>query len=283
MLVDTHAHLDFPEFAEDLTAVLARAAEAEVHTIITIGTDLESSRRAVALAERHPGVLAAVGVHPNHVELNRPDSLDGLAELAQHPKVVAIGETGFDYHYLPSRRQREDIVQAALGAGSAGSMELEIKDEAVKAAQAGVFEQQLDLAAELGKSVIIHQRDAWTDTLATLRRYSVRAVFHCFSGNLAQAEELVALGHLVSFTGLVTFKNAAEARAVSTQLPLDQFMVETDAPYLAPVPYRGQRCEPSFVRHTAASIARDRGITLAEIAAQTTNTARSFFGLKQYD
>ncbi|HEY0789819.1 MAG TPA: TatD family hydrolase [Chthoniobacterales bacterium] len=281
MLADTHAHLDFPEFADDLPAVLARAAEAEVHTIITIGTDLDSSRRAIALAERHPGVFAAVGVHPNHVEPNRPDSLDELAELARHPKVVAIGETGFDYHYLPSRKQRADVVQAALGAGSAATLELEIKDEAVKAAQARVFEQQLELAAEFGKNVIIHQRDAWADTLATLRRHPVRGVFHCFSGNLAQAEELVALGHLVSFTGLVTFKNAPEARAVSTQLPLNQFMVETDAPYLAPVPHRGQRCEPAFVRRTAESIARDRGITLAEFAAQTTKTARSFFGLKQ--
>jgi TatD DNase family protein len=194
--------------------------------------------------------------------------------------VVAIGETGLDYHYLPSRIEKEDIVRSALGATSLGSVELEIQDEALKAAQAAAFEQQLELAEELDKAVVIHQRDAWDDTLAILRKYAVRAVFHCFSGNIAQAEEVLDMGHLVSFTGIVTFKNAAEVKTTAAWLPLEKFMVETDAPFLAPAPFRGKRCEPAFVRRTAEAIAQTRGISLDRVAEQTTATARAFFGLE---
>src|SRR3954452_13994016 len=145
MLIDTHAHLDFPEFANELSAVLARAAENEVDRIISIGTDLGSASRVVALAAEYPEVYATVGIHPNHVRVDQPDFVPELRRLAREPKVVAIGETGLDYHYLPSRLEREDVVRSALGAASAGSVELEIQDAAVKAAQAAAFEQQLEL------------------------------------------------------------------------------------------------------------------------------------------
>jgi TatD DNase family protein len=280
MLVDTHAHLDFPEFAGDLDAVLARAAENDVGRIISISTDLESTGRVLALAAQHRQVYATTGIHPNHVQIDQPDFLAKLRQLASRPEVVAIGEIGLDYHYLPSRKEKEDIVRSALGAASLGSVELEIQDEALKAAQAVAFEQQLELAEELDKAVVIHQRDAWDDTLAIVRKHAVRAVFHCFSGNAAQAEEVLDLGHLVSFTGIVTFKNAAEVKRTAAELPLDKFMVETDAPFLAPVPFRGKRCEPAFVRCTAEAIAQARGIDFDQLAEQTTATARAFFGLE---
>jgi TatD DNase family protein len=279
MLIDTHAHLDFPEFAGDLDAVLARAAENGVGRIISISTDLESTGRVLALAARYRQVCATAGIHPNHVRIDQPDFLAELRQRASRPEVVAIGEIGLDYHYLPSRTEKEDIVRSALGATSLGSVELEIQDEALKAAQAAAFEQQLELAEELDKPVVIHQRDAWDDTLAIVRKHAVRAVFHCFSGNAAQAGEVLDLGHLVSFTGIVTFKNAAEVKRTAAALPLDRFMVETDAPFLAPVPFRGKRCEPAFVRRTAEAIARARGIGIDRLAEQTTATARAFFGL----
>jgi TatD DNase family protein len=282
MLVDTHAHLDFPEFADDLDAVLHRAKEAGVERIVVIGTTLNSSRKAIEFAEDYREIYAVIGIHPNSVTEERGDFLPELQELARHPKVVAIGETGLDYHYLPSKRQEREVSEATFGAASTQSIELEIRDEAEKAAQAVAFEQHLELAAATKKSVVIHQRDSWTDTLKILRNYSpgIRAVMHCFSGSVAQAREVVDLGHLVSFTGIVTFKSAGDVRQVAATVPLDRIMVETDAPYLAPEPYRGKRCEPAFVRETAVSIASIRGLTLESFAAQTTRTADAFFGMK---
>jgi TatD DNase family protein len=281
MLVDTHAHLDFPEFADDFDAILHRAGEAGVGRIVTIGTTLESSRKAIEFAEEHPEIYAVVGIHPNSVVAEREDFLAELQELAKHPKVVAIGETGLDYHYLPSKRQQREISETTFGAASTQSIELEIRDEAQKAAQAVAFEQHLELAAATGKSAVIHQRDSWAETMTILRTYtgSVRAVMHCFSGSLAQAREVVELGHFVSFTGIVTFKNAGDVRQTAATVPLDRIMVETDAPYLAPEPHRGQRCEPAFVRETAALIANIRGLTFESFAAQTTRTADAFFGI----
>ena len=282
MLVDTHAHLDFPEFADDFDGVLHRAKEAGVERIVTIGTTLKSSRRAIEFAEHHPEIYAVVGIHPNSVTEERDDFLSELQELAGHPKVVAIGETGLDYHRLPSKRQQREISEAAFGAASTQSIEFEIRDEAEKAAQAVAFEQHLELAAATGKNAVIHQRDSWNDTVNILRNYSVdvRAVLHCFSGSLAQAREVVELGHFLSFTGIVTFKSASDLRQVAASVPLDRIMVETDCPYLAPEPHRGKRCEPAFVRETAAFIANIRGLTLESFAAQSTRTAEVFFGMK---
>jgi len=282
MLIDTHAHLDFPDFASDLEDVLRRANDAGVTRIITIGTSLESSRRAIELAEKHPAVFAAIGVHPTSVEEGEDDVITPLRELAKNPRVVAIGETGLDYHRLPSEQvAKEEQVQvmSALRTETDEEIEAQIRDGAFKSKQASLFQQQLDLAAELGLNVVIHQRDAWEDTLKIMAPYAgkVRGVFHCFGGSLDQANEVLNLDHLVSFTGIVTFKNGAAVREVAAQIPLWKFMVETDCPYLAPVPFRGKRSEPAHTRIMAETIAAARKISLDELAEATTETAEKFF------
>lgn len=261
-LIDTHAHLDYEDFAADFEAVLQRAREAGVERVISIGTSVESSRRAVELAARHPMIHAVAGVHPTTADEAPADLVDVLRELVTQPGVAAIGETGLDYHRLPE------------------SAELQ---RAMKETQARVFRAQLDVAADAGLNVVIHQRDAWEDTLAILRDYTgrVRGVFHCFGGTPAQADEVLALGHLVSFTGIATFKNAAVVRETAAHVPADRFMVETDCPYLAPVPYRGKRCEPAHTRETAVAVAAARGETLETLAAQTTANAEAFFRLNR--
>jgi TatD DNase family protein len=281
-LVETNAHLDYPDFANDLDDVLLRAKEAGVARIITIGTSIESSRRAVDLAEKHPGIYAAIGVHPTYAEQADEDVITPLRELAKSPRVVAIGETGLDYHHLPSveaAKKKNVQVFSALQSGTEEQVEASIEDGAYKSTQADLFQQQLDLAVELRLNVVIHQRDAWDDTLEILRDYGrqISGVFHCFAGSLEQANEVFDLGHLVSFTGIVTFKNGAAVREVAARVPLDGLMVETDCPYLAPVPFRGKRCEPAHTRLVAESIAAAREISLKEIAEATTETAEEFF------
>jgi len=284
-LIETHAHLDYPDFAPDLEGVISRAAEAGVTRIISIGTGLESSRRAVALAERFPNVLAVVGIHPTNVTEEGLDFLPALGELARHPKVVAIGETGIDYHHLPEELQAPKVadVDSALLAQSHGDQERLIAEGAWKSAQADAFRMQLDLAVELGLNVVIHQRSAWEDTLEVLRPYTgkLRGVFHCFGGTPEEAAEVAALGHLVSFTGIITFKNAEQVRLTAAAVASDGYMVETDCPYLAPVPYRGKRAEPAHTRLVAEKIAEVRGITLDEVAEATTRTAEGFFRFRR--
>src|SRR5215470_13293118 len=223
MLIDTHAHLDFPDFANDLDDVLRRADDAGVTRIVTIGTSVESSRRAIDLAEKHSAVFAAVGVHPSHVEEAEDDVITPLRELAKNPRVVAIGETGLDYHRLPSEKvAKEEQVQvmSALRTETDEEIEAQIRDGTYKSKQASLFQQQLDLAAELGLNVVIHQRDAWEDTLELLRPYAskLRSAFHCFGGTFDQANEVLNLDHLVSFTGIVTFKNGIAVRQVAAQI-----------------------------------------------------------------
>ena len=280
-LIETHAHLDYPDFEPDLDEVVARACEEGVKRIITIGTGIESSRRAVALTERFPNVYAVVGIHPTNVTEEELDFVPALRELALHPKVVAIGETGIDYHHLPEELQGSKIaaVDSALLAQSSGDQERLIAEGAWKAAQADAFRMQLDLAVELGLNVVIHQRTSWVDTLDVLRDYTgkVRGVFHCFGGTPEEAAELAALGHLVSFTGIITFKNAEQVRESAAAVSADGYMVETDCPYLAPVPHRGKRAEPAHTRLVAETVAQVRGITLERVAAETTRTAESFF------
>ena len=284
MLIETHAHLDYPDFAPDFDDVLRRADEAGVTRIITIGTSVESSKRAVELAEKYPNVFAVIGVHPTYVEESGEDVITPLRQLAANPRVVAIGETGLDYHSLPSvelAKERKDtqLLVKALQTSTEQQIEAEIHDGAYKSKQGSLFEQQLDLAVELGLNVVIHQRDAWEDTLEIMRPYTgkVRGVFHCFGGSLEQATEVLELDHLVSFTGIVTFKNGVAVRELAATVPLWKFMVETDCPYLAPVPFRGKRCEPAYTRLVAESIAAARGIPLAELAEATTETAEKFF------
>ncbi|HWX15412.1 MAG TPA: TatD family hydrolase [Chthoniobacterales bacterium] len=283
MLVETHAHLDYPDFANDFDDVLHRATEAGVTRIITIGTSVESSRRAVDLAEKHSNIFAVIGVHPAYAEESAEDVITPLRELAENPRVVAIGETGLDYHRLPSvsaaKEKKVQVFARALQGETEEEIEASIQDGAYKSRQASLFQQQLDLALELGLNLVIHQRDAWDDTLEIMRPYSgkLRGVFHCFGGSLEQANEVVDLGHLVSFTGIVTFKNGASVREVAARIPLWKFMVETDCPYLAPVPFRGKRCEPAHTRIVAETIAAARGISLDDVAAMTTQTAQEFF------
>jgi TatD DNase family protein len=283
MLIETHAHLDYPDFAGDFDDVLRRATAAGVTRIITIGTSVESSQRAVDLAEKYPNIFAVIGVHPTYVEESGEDVITPLRELAKSSRVVAIGETGLDYHRLPSvavaKDRQTQVFSKALQSFTEEELEADIHDGAYKSKQASMFEQQLDLAAELGLNVVIHQRDAWDDTLEIMKPYTgkVRGVFHCFGGSLEQANTVIELDHLVSFTGIVTFKNGVAVREVATQLPLWKFMVETDCPYLAPVPFRGKRCEPAYTRIVAETIAGARRVTLEEVAEATTETAEKFF------
>lgn len=281
MLIDTHAHLDYPDFAADFEEVIRRARENGVERIITIGTGLESSRRAVGLAEKHDGVFAVVGVHPTCVEEAPENFGEELAGLLSHPKVVAIGETGLDYHRLPA--ESAPSVISALGAGSPEGMHADVVNGAYKAAQADAFRIQLDLAVEHGLNLVIHQRDAWSDTLEILKPYEgrVRGVFHCFGGTPDQALEVIQAGHLVSFTGIITFKNAALVRETAAAVPSGSYMVETDCPYLAPVPHRGTRCEPWHTSLVAAAVAIARGITPEQIAHETSATAECFFAFQR--
>ncbi len=261
---DTHAHLDFPDFASDIAGVLDRAAVAGIARIITVGIDLASSRRAIELAERHPNVYAVVGWHPSHASEAPEDVRPAFSELVRHPRVVAIGETGLDYHRLPTRR---DPTHTA--ADDARHREQQIR----------IFRQQLELAADCGLNCVIHQRDAFEDVLQEMQPFAgrVRGVFHCFGGSSDEMRRVLALGSLVSFTGVVTFKNAAGVRETLAATPLDQLMLETDSPFLAPVPYRGKRCEPAYVRETADAVARAKGCTLDDLSRVTAQTARGFF------
>ena len=282
-LVETHAHLDYPDFAVDFEDVLRRASEAGVTRILTIGTSIESSRRAIELAEKYPNIFAVIGVHPTYAGEAPDDVMTPLRELAKSPRVVALGESGLDYHSLPSKEAAKDkkvqVFANALQGETEEQIDASIADGAYKSKQAMLFEQQLDLAVELGLNMVIHQRDAWEDTLEIMQPYTdkLRGVFHCFGGTREQAQEVIALNHLVSFTGIVTFKNGASVREVAAQIPLWNFMVETDCPYLAPVPFRGKRCEPAYTRLVAESIAAARGIPLQEVAEATTETAEKFF------
>jgi TatD DNase family protein len=281
-LVETHAHLDYPDFANDLDDVLRRAIDVGVTRIVTIATSVESSRRAVDLAEKYSNIYAVIGVHPTSAEKVAEDIITPLRDLAQSRRVVAIGETGLDYHHLPSvetAKQKNVQVFSALQSGTEEQLEASIEDGAYKSKQADLFEEQLDLAVELHLNVVIHQRDAWDDTLEIMKPYTgkVRGVFHCFGGTAEQAKEVLDLDHLVSFTGIVTFKNGANVREVATKVPLWKFMVETDCPYLAPAPFRGKRCEPAHTRIVAETIAAARGVPLQEIAEATTETAEKFF------
>jgi TatD DNase family protein len=259
---DTHAHLDYPDYEKDFADVLARAQTAGIAKIISIGTSLDSSRRAVALAEQHPALYAAVGWHPSEALDAPADLRPALRELARHPKVVAIGETGLDYYRLPSTQ-----------GGSAAD------DAHYKERQAEIFGQQLEVAAEFGLNAIIHQRSSFDDTLAQLKLSTgqVRGVFHCFGESVARLQAVLAIGSLVSYTGIVTFKNGQNIRDAVAATPPGRFMLETDCPYLAPVPYRGQRGEPAFVKEIAATVAQVKQISLDELSLATCQTALEFF------
>jgi len=264
--VDTHAHLTDPRFREDLERVLERAATAGVDAVISLATTLEDCEATLRIAERFPQVHAAVGVHPNHAAEAPADVAGPLAEFARHPKVVAIGEMGMDYHYLPSRTQ---------GGTEAG-------DAAPKARQRDLFVQQLELAVGTGKPVVIHERECADDLLALLEPYRgrLRGVFHCFGGPPEVAQRVLDLGFHVSVTGMLTFKRLGALRELVAQLPPDRVMVETDSPYMAPEPHRGRRCEPAWVVEVAKTLAAAAGKPLEIVARETTENACRLFGIR---
>jgi TatD DNase family protein len=260
---DTHAHLDYPDFSEDLPQIISRASEAGISKIVSIATNLESSRRALGIAERFPNVFAAVGCHPTD-SMEAPDDVRPfLRELARHPKVVALGETGLDYYRLPSKNP--GFTQA--------------DDERYKEKQVALFRQHLEVAAELGLNCVIHTRDSFEDTLAALKPFAgkLRGVFHCFANDAEAMRRVLDLRSLVSFTGILTFKNGINIRDTMAATPLDQFMLETDSPFLAPVPYRGKRCEPAYVREISEVAAQVKKCSLDELSAATCATADRFF------
>ena len=263
LFFDTHAHLDYPDYAEDLPEIIARAQAAGISRIISIGTTLASSERAILLAEKFPSVYAAVGWHPTEALAAPEDLRPALRELARHPKVVAIGETGLDYHHLPSEKPEFTIAD----------------DVRYKEKQADIFRQQMEVAAEFSLNCVIHQRTAFDDTLAQMRPFigKTRGVFHCFGETVERMQQIFAIGSLVSFTGIVTFKNAQNVRAAVAAAPLGQFMLETDCPYLAPVPYRGKRCEPAYVKEISEAVAQIKLCSLEELSAATCRTAAEFF------
>lgn len=265
-LVDTHAHLTDPRFRNDLEGTLERAAAVGVGAVISLATTLEDCEATLKIAERFPRVYGAVGVHPNHAAKAPADVVGPLAEFARHPKVVAIGEMGMDYHYLPSR---------TVGGTAAD-------DAAHKARQRDLFVQQLELAVRLDKPVVIHERECADDLLGELGPYRgrLRGVFHCFGGPSEVVRRVLDLGFYVSFTGMLTFKRLGALRELVAQLPADRVMVETDSPYMAPEPHRGKRCEPAWVVEVAKSLATATGKPLETVARETTENARRLFGIE---
>ncbi len=249
MLVDSHCHLDFPDFQGEVEAVVARACEAGIGAVLTISTRLDQVARVIAVAEAFPNVWCSVGTHP-HESAAETVTVELLLRLTRHPKVIGIGETGLDYHYDHSPRVRQ-------------SESFRIHVEAAKAS---------------GLPLIVHTRGADNETIAALKAYGkgVTGVIHCFSTSRTLAEEALALGFFISLSGIVTFKKAEALREVVRDLPLDRLLVETDAPYLAPVPMRGKRNEPLFVTYTAALVAELKGVSPEVLAAATT---RNFFRL----
>ena len=257
MLIDTHTHLDDPRYDADRDTTIERARQAGVGAFVTIGCDLATSRSAVTLADHHPDIYASIGVHPHEVKHIADGWYDELRRLAQNQKVVAYGEIGLDYHYNHStpKEQRER------------------------------FREQVQLARELRLPVIIHTREAQEDTISILKEEKaaeVGGVFHCFSGDAWLAKDALDLGFYLSFSGILTFQNASMLRDIAKQTPLDRVLIETDCPYLTPVPHRGKRNEPAFVSHVAQQLAEIHPeLSLDQISQATTeNTKRLFTKLR---
>ncbi len=265
-ITETHCHLDFPDYDEDRDEVIARALDAGVGLMINIGTGLQTSSNGLELSRNHSCVRATAGLHPTSVDHNYLRELEEIEPLVRSGKIVAIGECGLDYHRPPPGPVGEDA--AAFLASW-------------KQRQKDVFIRQLDWAVELRMNVVVHQRDSWDDTMEVLQPYAgrLRAVLHCFGGTPEQARQLIEQGHLVSFTGLVTFKNAAIVRETAATVPSGGFMLETDCPYLAPVPHRGTRCEPAHVMLVAETVAALRQTSIKALARETNHVVEEFFRL----
>lgn len=256
ILIDTHAHLDHERFKDDVDQVIERAKLAKVQSIVTVGADLASSRQAVEFAKRYPDVIATVGVHPHDADSVSDSILHEITMLAEDEGVVAIGEIGLDYHYDFSPRD----------------------------AQRRVFAIQISLARELGLPIVVHVREAYPDVMSILkseRAEEVGGIIHCFSGDREVAKDCLDMGFYISVGGILTFANSQALREIIRGLPMDRILLETDAPYLTPVPYRGKRNEPAYVVHVAEALANLKGITFCEVAEATTLNACKLFGLRK--
>ncbi|WP_088008411.1 TatD family hydrolase [Indiicoccus explosivorum] len=256
MFIDTHVHLNADQYEEDLEAVIQRALDHQVETMVVVGFDRKTIRRALELAEKYEFIYAVVGWHPvDAVDCTEQD-LERIEELAAHPKVVAIGETGLDYHW----------------------------DKSPKEIQQEVFRKQIALAKRVSLPIVIHNREATADVLRILKEEQaseIGGIMHCFAGTPEEARESISMNFMISLGGPVTFKNAKVPKEVATEVDLEHLLIETDAPYLAPHPYRGKRNEPSYVPLVAEEIARLKGLTIDEVAKATTENARAFFGIGQ--
>jgi TatD DNase family protein len=254
-LIDTHCHLTFDRLIENIDAVIARSIASGVTKWITVGTDRDHNRKALALAERFENLYAALGIHPHDAKDAGPDTFAELKELATHPKVVAIGETGLDFHY----------------------------DFSPPEDQKRVFARHLEIAADLELPVIVHSREAFDDTLIILQDHAAyldKVVFHCFTGSGDQAQIILDKGFHISFTGVVTFKNAHKTAQAAKEVPLDRLMVETDCPYMSPEPVRKQKTnEPARLIHTANYVAQLKNTDLPNFAAAVTATTKAFFNI----
>ncbi len=255
MLIDSHCHLDMKDFDKDRDEVLERARKDGIVHMISIGIDVKSSESALALARQYPFISATVGCHPHDADECGADDLEILSHMAAQPEVVAWGEIGLDYYRNYSQKEN----------------------------QRKIFKIQLELARAAELPVIIHDREAHEEVYATLKKMGKgeqKGVIHCFSGDRDLAEAFIALGYYISIPGTVTYKKAIQTKEVAASIPLDRMLVETDSPFLAPVPRRGKRNEPSFVNHTAREIAKLRDIPFETVAEQTTRNAIGLFGLR---
>jgi len=252
-MTDTHAHINVPRFAEDLPAVINRAVSANISAIIVVGVDIPTSRAAVAIAERFPSCWATVGIHPHEAAACGPATWRELESLATAPKVVAVGETGLDYY----------------------------RNLAPKDAQQVAFSKQLALAAKANLPVVVHMREAYADVHRALKQAMPprKAVMHCFSGDSAQAAALIDLGCMISLAGPVTYRSATQLHHVAKMVPSDRLLLETDCPYLAPVPKRGKRNEPAYVRFTLDAVAQRRNVAARKLEEITDRNAQTFFGI----
>jgi TatD DNase family protein len=254
MLIDSHCHLDFPDLSDDLDGIVSRARRAGIGRLVTISTRVKRHSQVIAIAERFEDVFCSVGTHPHHAQEELDVTVGELVRRAEHPKVVAIGEAGLDYHY----------------------------DYSPRAAQEQGFRRHIAAARETGLPLVIHSREADADIATILseemRRGAFSAVLHCFTSGRELALRAIELGLFISFTGILTFKNSDALRAIAAELPADRILVETDAPYLAPGKFRGKRNEPAYVVETAASLAKARGVSPEDIAHQTTENFFRLFG-----
>ncbi len=257
-LIDTHCHLTFEQLAGDVAGVLERSVAAGVTGWITVGTDVSESQKAIALANKYDNMYATAGIHPHYAKDVSTETIEQLREAAHNEKVVAIGEAGLDFHYNFSKQL----------------------------AQKQVFIEQLKIAADLDLPLIVHSREAFDETIEILDDFGAaieKVVFHCFGGSAEQAKIVLDRGYYISFTGVVTFKNADDARRAAAAVPVDRLMVETDCPYMSPAPMRKQKTnEPGLMVHTAKLLAEVKNVDLETLAAATTATAKEFFGLSGF-